>query len=134
MQKKNIRAIVEAPYNAHTNEIFHKLKILKLEDIYKLYTAKFTLSYLKQELPAPLLNLYTTASEPGGQNIRTNHHYKLKLQHRRTLAASQSIIHKAPSIWNSIPSQLYLDNHGMLSTMTGFASRYKRSIIGGYVS
>ena len=134
MQKKIIRAIVEAPYNAHTNTIFHKLNILKLEDIYKLYTAKFTLSYLKQELPAPLLNLYTTASEPGGQNIRTNHHYKLKLQHRRTLAASQSIIHKAPSIWNSIPSQLYLDNHGMLSTMTGFASRYKRSIIGGYVS
>ena len=37
MQKKIMRAIVGAKYNAYTSDIFHHLRIVKLEDIHKLH-------------------------------------------------------------------------------------------------
>ena len=45
-----MRAI--AKYNAHTSDIFHHLGILKL-DIHKLHVGKYTLSYMKNDLPTP---------------------------------------------------------------------------------
>ena len=47
MQTKITRAIVGAKYNAHTSDIFHHLRILKLEDIHKLHVGKYILSYMK---------------------------------------------------------------------------------------
>ena len=63
-QKKIVRAIVGATYNAHTNNIFYDLKILKLDDIYKINVSKFILAFMKHELPPPIMTLYTPAQNP----------------------------------------------------------------------
>ena len=54
-QKKVVRAIVGATYNAHTNTIFYDLRILKLDDIYKINVSKFILAFMKHELPPPIM-------------------------------------------------------------------------------
>jgi hypothetical protein len=46
---RHMRAIVGAQYNTHTNNIFHQLGILKLDDIYKLNVGKFILVYIKKK-------------------------------------------------------------------------------------
>ena len=59
MQKKVIRAMVSAKYNAHTDDLFNELGILKLDDVYKLNVGNFLFSYMKKELPLPIMNIYT---------------------------------------------------------------------------
>jgi hypothetical protein len=133
MQKKIIRAIAGAKYNAHTNGIYHKLGILKLEDIYKLNVGKYMLSYMKDELPSPILNMYILAKNDETYQTRQNANFKIKPQSRRTVLASQSIEHVGPQIWNSIPNNIYTyNNTETLITSSGFASRYKRVLLGGY--
>ena len=41
MQKKVIRAMVSAKYNAHTDDLFNELGILKLDYVYKLNVGKY---------------------------------------------------------------------------------------------
>ena len=61
MQEKVIRAMVSAKYNAHT-DLFNELGILKLDDVYKLNVGKFIFSYMKRELPLPIMNIYIYTS------------------------------------------------------------------------
>ena len=57
IQNKLVRAIVGATYNAHTNNIFYDLRILKLDDIYKINASKFILTFMKHELPPPIMTV-----------------------------------------------------------------------------
>ena len=76
--KKVVRAIVGASYNAHTNNICYDLRILKLDDIYKINVSKFILAFMKHELPPPMMTLYTHAQNP--QNYNTKQNIKLNLK------------------------------------------------------
>ncbi len=58
LQKRIIRAICRAEYLAHIESLFTDVKILMFEDIYRLSTTKFVLSYMKKDLPMPLGNMY----------------------------------------------------------------------------
>ena len=49
---------MSAKYNAHTDDLFNELEILKLDDVYKLNVGKFIFSYMKKELPLPIMNIY----------------------------------------------------------------------------
>ena len=44
VQKKAIRAITNSKWNAHTNQLFKQLKMLKLSDIYNYYLSRFMFS------------------------------------------------------------------------------------------
>ena len=46
-----------AKYNSHANDLFNKLGIRKLDDVYKVNVGKFIFSYMKKELPLPTLKL-----------------------------------------------------------------------------
>ena len=134
-QKKVVRAIVGATYNAHTNNIFYDLRILKLDDIYKINVSKFILAFMKHELPPPIMTLYTPAQNPQNYNTRQNMKFKIKPQIRRTLQASQSIIHNGPNIWNSLDNQLYInENTQNLNSISCFTLKYKKCLLGGYNS
>ena len=43
---------------------FYDLRILKLDDIYKINVSKFILAFMKHELPQPIMTLYTHAQNP----------------------------------------------------------------------
>ena len=58
LQKKAIRCISGAKYNAHSDPIFKQLSILKFDDIYKLSVAKIMLTYVREELPTPLQSIF----------------------------------------------------------------------------
>ena len=51
LQKKSIRIICNAKYNAHTDPLFKELKILKLNDMFQLQCLKFYHKSLNNKLP-----------------------------------------------------------------------------------
>ena len=52
LQKKAIRIINLGQYNAHTEPLFKKNRILKLMDIYKLQQQKFYYKFVNHKLPS----------------------------------------------------------------------------------
>ena len=88
---------------------------------------------MKDELPSPILNMYILAKNDATYQTRQNAKFKIKPQSRRTVLASQSIKHIGPQIWNAIPNNIYTyNNDATLITSSGFASGYKRVLLGGY--
>merc|ERR1712082_187146 len=51
LQKLAIRSITCSKYNSHTDPLFLQLKLLKIQDIYKISVLKFYYKYNKDILP-----------------------------------------------------------------------------------
>ena len=58
LQKKAVRIITSAKYNAHTEPIFKKLSILNIHDLFSLCQLKFYHNYLNKLLPHHFINMY----------------------------------------------------------------------------
>ena len=58
LQKKAIRVIAKQKYNAHTDPLFKKLKLLKIDDIFKLQCLKFLYKHTKGETPKYFDNIF----------------------------------------------------------------------------
>ena len=57
LQKKAIRCINKLYYNAHTEPLFIRNKILKLDDLYKFELSKFMFDCINCFLPTPILEV-----------------------------------------------------------------------------
>ena len=60
IQKKAMQILTLSKYNSHTEPLFFKLNILKIDDLLKLHELKFYFKYMHKKLPTYLLNLKTT--------------------------------------------------------------------------
>ena len=69
----------------HTDDLFNELGILKLDDVYKLNVGKFVFSYMKKELPLPIMNIYTLVGDIQTHNTRSQKKYRIQPQNRRIL-------------------------------------------------
>ena len=108
MQKKIIRVIAGATYNAHTEPIFKHLRVLKLTDIYKMQVSKYVLNFLHNLLPTPLSNLFTLSSTAHEHSTRHCTALKLQTLPSRTVVTSQCIATMGPCTWNRLPSELQI--------------------------
>ena len=63
LQKRIIHIINGSKYNDHTNPMFHKLHVLKLDDIYKVQVAKLVVKHKQNSLPLPLQTLFISNSD-----------------------------------------------------------------------
>ena len=72
-QKKAIRAIVFAKFNAHSKPIFKKTHVLTIHDINKLQTACFVYKAINKLLPPRFSTLYVTNSEIHSHNTSFKH-------------------------------------------------------------
>ena len=59
LQKKAIKIITKSPYLAHTEPLFKKEKLLKIEDIFKISCLKFYYRLVNNMLPKNLKKLFT---------------------------------------------------------------------------
>ena len=104
IQKKAVRAIAHAPYNAHTHHLFQRFKILKFQDIYRFYLGKYMYQQVNYLLPEPLLNKYYQCQDI--HPYKTRQANQLHKQSRRTVKASNSFINKGLDHWNRLPNDL----------------------------
>lgn len=61
-QKKAMRLITNSKYNAHTDPLFGKLKILKLNDLYEVNLGKLGLGILNNTIPEQIRELFVIKS------------------------------------------------------------------------
>ena len=61
LQKRVIRLICQARYIAHTDPLFKKLNILKVDDLLHLKALKFYFRYTKNDLPDYFQNMFSVS-------------------------------------------------------------------------
>ena len=101
LQKKAIRIIYNSTYNAHTDPIFKKLKLLKVKDIFMIQSLKFYYKYSNNKLPGYFTNMFQNINEVHGHNTRASQSmYIPRTRHNKT---SKSARYSIPEIINNFP-------------------------------
>lgn len=106
LQKRAIRCIFNAGYFDHTQHMFEKLKILKIDQLFKLNTHIFMFKYFRNVLPSPFKNYL--------KNLRSEHTYNtrssnfLRTQKFRTEIFRKTIKIMGPKEWNKLPENIKL--------------------------
>ena len=84
LQKKAIRTITNSKYNAHTEPLFKKLNLLKLEDIFKRRTLQFYFKHKNNSFPVYLQSIqFSQASEIHHHNTRNRNRLYPSLVNRK---------------------------------------------------
>ena len=105
LQKKVVRIISGARYNAHTEPIFKKLNLLKVSDLYLLHAYKFCYKLENNVLPLYFhANLFTKNSTIHRHNTRTSSAFHLPLVKHEF--AKNSIQYIIPLAFNDCPYQI----------------------------
>ncbi len=102
LQKKAIRIVNGATYNAHTLPLFRDNNILILTDMYKTEVLKFMYDIIAKLSPIKLIEMFMTNIDVHGYNTRQNFH----IRDRRTLKASKSLLHAGPQLWSNLPNEI----------------------------
>ena len=106
LQKKVIRCIHKSYYNAHTEPLFIRNKILKLDDLYKFELSKCMFDCINGLLPTPILDYFTTNA-----TIHAHHTRQRNIPHMTQTfgtISERSVTHKGPKTWIEIPQTIRL--------------------------
>ncbi len=100
LQKKALRIIDHAKYNAPSAPIFKKWKILNIADLIELEVTKISFRYVKNALPTPIKNLFQPNSYTHNYGTRFRN-FPRTAKHKSSIF-NKSFLVKAPSLWTSI--------------------------------
>jgi hypothetical protein len=129
LQKKVIRILSLSKYNAHTEPLFKRLKLLKICDILKLQELKFYFKYKNNKLPHYLQSLPfqpNTETHDHATRIRHNIHHPMS----KHSFAKNCIRSDIPITINNSPNSI-LDKI-YTHSLQGFSSYIKAHILQSY--
>ena len=106
LQKRAIRIINNAKYNAHTDPLFKNSKILKLKDMFSLACLKFIYKYFERSLPFHFNNIMLI-EQASIHSYGTRQSQRFRLNITRTLRAQNTIRNYLPKFANSLPECIY---------------------------
>ena len=118
-----------SPYLAHTTPIFYHLKLLKLEDIFKLRVATlaFKIINLRNSNNSFTNKPRSTLNLPHSYNTRAKTNRNIYPIFARTRLGQSSLEYQIPSIWNKLPN-----NIRQLSTINSFKYKFKQHLVNQY--
>ena len=127
LQKRAVRFIANAGYNAHTCPLFHLQNILTLDDIFRLQCCKFYLKKLKSQLPVYLSDQLQTVSE-------THNYMTRQRQHVRPSSVSVNLQYqllsvKIAQVWNHLPEAITQHIH---QSIESFSGKYQEHLVKQY--
>ena len=135
LQKKVMRIMTHSFYLEHTNPIFHRLSILKLNDITKLKVGITAFKLINKKNPLNYQNNYlsnlvklTATNEVHTYRTRSQSNNNFYIPFARTNLGKSALQHQIPLIWNLIPSDIR--NSPNISI---FKSKYKHYLINQYI-
>lgn len=125
LQKKAMRIIVNGGYREHTHPIFHRFRILRLDDLIKLSTMKLMYRVSNNDLPPHIQNRFKIVNMT--HTHRTRQCLDFKIQYCRTKQKSFSLSVLGPNLWNKLPTNLK-----QASNCHTFKSMYKEKLLSTY--
>ena len=99
MKKKAIRAVDNSTFKAHSNPLFSKLKVLNLDNTYKLSVLTFMHGYFNDNLPSSFQNMFKSLAE-----LNRTKSYNLERVLDKNLESFSSAMF--PKMWNAIEMTL----------------------------
>ena len=103
LQKKCIRIMTFAPFNAHTNPIFQEIELLKVQEVIKTQQLKLVYDFKRGCLPDDLMNLFQFTSDVQTTNLvlSSADNNLLYLPPFKTMTyGKKSIKYQCPKLWN----------------------------------
>ena len=97
LQKKAIRIITQSHYLAHTDPLFSKLKLLKLDDLYKHQLGIYMYKSTKGLLPDSMSSMVIPIHNVHDHHLRNQNGYYI--QHVRTNCRKFTIHYTGPVFW-----------------------------------
>ena len=105
LQKKALRAISISKYNAHTDPLFKKYRILKLHHLLQLQELKCYHKYINKKLPVYLQNIPLKQNKSFHAHL-TRSHLKLHITRTNHRFAERCIRNSIPLLVNTTPMEL----------------------------
>ena len=106
LQKRTIRIITYAKFDAHTTPLFAKLNLLKFQDIITLYIACFMYNYSNSNIPNAFNSFFTAVNKSHTYNTRLASKSSFVFPKVRTSYGKFNIRFLGPKIWNEIEESL----------------------------
>ena len=123
LQKRAVRLCTGSGFRTSSNPLFTKLHLLKIGDIYNLYTTMFMFQLKCNTLPNSCLNLVSLANKDNVYNTRYSGYFKI--ENFRTRAREMYLAVRGPKLWDSLPLQIQTSaNIGL----------FKKATVGYYLS
>lgn len=99
LQKRAMRTINKTTYNAHTDPLFKKSKIMKLDDQLKYESILFMYDYMTHKLPPSFNNMFTTNQERN-PHVHTRQSNMLHIPRCDTTFSRNLPPYALPMTWN----------------------------------
>jgi hypothetical protein len=127
LQKKCLRTVANTKYNSHTDPLFKKYKLLKLQDIFKLNCCKLYHRKVLKTLPE-----YHSQKLPSVESLfphfsRQSHNIYLRII--STNIEKQLLNYKIGTCWNSLPDHI---KQSASASLISFSKKVKFHIIYSY--
>ena len=129
LQKWAVRAITSSKYNTHTNPLFQKLKLLKVEDIKNTAYLKLYYKFIKDELPKYFDNMFDKKYLTHDHDTRNKNEPLLPKSKKQ--GAQTAIRFSLLQTIESLPVDITL-NLELNSTIQGLAKKAKYHFIESY--
>ena len=129
-QKKAIRVICKSKYNAHTDKLFKELKLLKIEDIFRLQCLKFYYRLQHNELPHYFATNFRFTQNADVHNRQLRHRNLFRGVRVNRLTTRKTLRHFIPSLLNDTPDQI--SNSINSISIHSFKRRVKKLYINEY--
>ena len=97
-----MRAITKQKWSDRITPIYRRLQVLKINDLYKLETAKFMHQFSDKSLPASFEKYFTRTTFVHCHSTRTSERNDYFLPHFSTTRLQRSIRFSGVKLWNSI--------------------------------
>ena len=129
LQKKAIRIIFLTKYNAHTEPLFKKLKILNVTDMLKLHELKLYYKYVYTTLPVYLQNVSFILNK-AVHTFNTRIHDNIHTNMAKHDFAKRCIRHDIPLLINN--TTFNIKNKITTNSLRGFISYAKENFLQNY--
>ena len=106
MQNKIIRLITSSSYRSNAEKLYAQLKILNLNDIYKLQIAKLMHKFKHDCLPAVFNYLFTKLDNILSYNTRQKTSQEYIFTRKRLATAQKFLAYIGVKIWESLDKNL----------------------------
>ena len=129
-QKKAIRVICKSKYNAHTDRLFKELKLLKIEDIFRLQCLKFFYRLQHNTLPHYFATNFRFIQNANVHNRQLRHGNRFRAERVNRQTTRKTIRHFIPSLLNSTSDHI-LNSINSISVHS-FKRRVKKIYLNEY--
>ncbi len=103
-QKKAIRCIYKANYNAHSSPLFKESRVLKLKDIHKFQLCGMAYNFMNDTLPSPLKRMFKRNTDI--HSVATRQIHDIYLPKVNNNLVKRSFIFESPNMWIQLDSAI----------------------------